>query len=189
VRYWLVGALLLALASLAAARYIPGPSWVSALLAAGMFAGLAIAMAAGLFLRRLLPESAPWKALAAALLAVAAAVGRTALLAQAAEDPEAMRTIHLGRIMLACSTVVWGAVALLWGTLALTDVLDRKVRWGWLSVSVLAVSLALYSIAPLWTFLGLRINHWTLLGLFGLACLAYLLGRIYRWVTNRLDPT
>ena len=187
--YWLVGALLLALASLAAARYVSGPGWVYALFSTGVFVGLAASMSAGTLLRRLMRTKPPgaWKATAAAVLATAAAIGRTSLLAQVAGDPSAMLTIQLWPIILACSTVVWGVVALLWGTLAITELVDPRVRWGWLALGAGAVTLALYSLAPLWYFLGLRINHWTLLGLFGLACLACLLGRLYRWVTKRVD--
>jgi hypothetical protein len=48
------------------------------------------------------------------------------------------------------------------------------------------VTLALYCLAPLWSLLGLRINHWTVVGLFGLGVAAYAAGAAYRWVARRL---
>jgi len=203
--YWLASALLLALASLATARYITSPRWVDALLATGSFLGLASAMLVGLVLRRLArsawlarpartPGEAPrrarrWKPVAALVLASSAALARAALLDQLAADTLAARTIHFGRITLACSTVVWGGVALLWGTLAVTDALEgsRGTRWAEVVVGGAGVTLALHSLAPLWLLLGLKINHWTLFGLFGLACLAYLAGRLYEWLARRRE--
>jgi hypothetical protein len=183
--YWLVGALVLGLASLAAARYLPGPGWIVALLATGAFVGLAVAMAAGLLMRRVLRRGRwPWKAAAAPILALAAAVARASLVSQVLQEPDAALTINFSRLTLACSTVVWGGVALVWGTLALSEALDRR-RWGPAIASGSGVSLALYSVAPLWYLLGLRINHITLLGLFGLACVAYLGGQLWRRLVKR----
>ena len=51
-----------------------------------------------------------------------------------------------------------------------------------MKLPVLAVVLALYSLAPMWHLLGIKVNHWTILGLFGLACLAYGIARLYRFL-------
>jgi amino acid transporter len=191
--YWLVGALALGLASLAAARYISGPGWIAALVATGAFIGLALAMVGGMVLRRVARGSRwPWKAIAAPVLAVAAAVARASLVGQILRDPGASVTIDFWRLALACSTVVWGGVALVWGTLAVSEALDRprdrdRVHWGHVVAAGCGVSLALYALAPLWYLLGLRINHITLLGLFGLACVAYLGGQLWRRLVKRSE--
>jgi hypothetical protein len=188
VVYWLVGALLLAFGSLAAARYITSPLWVDALAATGGFLGLALAMAVGIALRRLAREG--WKPVAALALALGAALARASLVLQLAQDAEAQLTVSFTRLALACSSVVWGAIALVWGTLAISEALEGPRRsWPRLLTAALATSLALYSVAPLWGLLGLRINHWTLLGLFGLACLAYGAGRLWSWLRQKLRPS
>jgi hypothetical protein len=184
VGYWLAGTLLLALASLAAARYITSPRWVDALFATGAFLGLAAGLALGMALRRALGRR-DWKPPAALILGIAAAAVRSGLLLEAAGSP-APAGIQFGRISMACGTVVWGLLALLWGTQGVADAGEGgRTRWGMLLTSAGGVILALFSLAPLWSLLGLRINHWTLLGLFGLACLAYSAGWTYRRIMGR----
>lgn len=174
--YWLAASLLLALGSLAAARYLTSPLWVDALVATGGCLGLALALAAGLLLRRWLGRDR-WLGPAALLLALGAALGRAHLLVRisAVSAP----TIDFPRLALAASTVVWGAVALLWGTLALADALTPRRPLPALGAAA-AVALALYSLAPLFYLLGLKVNHWTVLGLFGLSAAAYGMGRLWR---------
>jgi uncharacterized membrane protein len=41
------------------------------------------------------------------------------------------------------------------------------------------ITLALYALTPLWHLLGLSIDHWTSIGLIGLALLAYGVELIY----------
>jgi len=186
VGYWLAAALLLGLASLAAARYITSAHWVDALFATATFLGLAAGLLLGIAARRAIGRR-DWKPVAALILAVAAGVVRSSLLVQATMAT-APRPIELGRIAMACGTVVWAGLALVWGTLGVSEATaGNKTRWGGLVISGGAVALSLFSLAPLWAALGLRINHWTLLGLFGLACVAYLAGRAYQWLGQRLS--
>ncbi len=199
---WLAILLLLSLGSLAAARYLSSPHWIDALLATAGFATLAAAVAWGMLARRLARD---WKLVAALGLAVAAAAGRYALLTSLESGAAFFTTIQILELTLAAGTVSWGALALLWGTLALSDAMncrgaaqvgrsgeaaatnnlpstsDRR-RWIRVAAAGLAVALALYSLAPLWHLLGLRVNHWTVLGLFGLAGTAYGVGSLYRWL-------
>lgn len=184
--YWLAAALLLGLASLTAARYVTSARWVDALFVTAAFLGLAAGLLLGVVTRRAIGRR-DWKPVAALILAVAAGVVRSSLLLQV-ETTAGPRPIELGRIVMACGTVVWAGLALLWGTLGVSDATSGKgTRWGMLLTSAGAVALALFSLAPLWATLGLRFNHLTLLGLFGLACVAYLAGRAYQWVGHRLS--
>ncbi len=175
--YGLGGALALALISLAAARYLTSPAWVDALVVTGGSLGLAAAFALGLALRRALGRER-WLAPASLALALAAALGRAQLLARVTAERGPV-SIDFARLALAASTVLWGAVALLWGTQALGDAIDARRR-GAAVASGLAVAAALYAVAPLLYMLGLRVNHWTVLGLFGLSVVAYGAGRLVR---------
>jgi hypothetical protein len=205
LRIWLGVALLLALGSLAVARYAASPIWIDALLATGGFLGLAVALAAGLALRRALSA---WKAVAAMLLGVGAMLARASLIAEllvAGGGPA--RQVDFWRMALAVSTVVWGALALIWGALAVGEALELRHAGGTprgasatndharrpprrrdleIVVAAIGLTIALYCLAPLWSLLGLRINHWTVLGLFGLAVVANGLGAAYRWAADRL---
>jgi hypothetical protein len=185
---WLVAALLGAIGSLIVARYASSAAWIDALIATGGCCGLAAAMIVGLIARR---AWSIWKPVASLLLGIGAALARASLLGRIQATPLERQLIDFTALALAISTVVWGAVALLWGTLAVADALeargagDRRARWrsaAHLAMGALGVSLGLYSLAPLWSLLGLRINHWTVLGLFGLAAIAYGIGAIYRRV-------
>ena len=126
---------------------------------------------------------------AALSVAAAAGAGRATLLAHLLLDPAAATRIHFPTMALACSTLAWGGLGLLWGTLAVSDSFDPGSRcrgWGYRLSAVCAVALALYGLAPLWHVLGLKVNHWTVLGLFGLACVAYGIGRVYRMLVAKI---
>lgn len=176
----------LAFLSLVAARYLDAPYWIDALLATGSFLGLAAALALGLGLRKVKKDGA-WQGPAALILALGAAVGRGSLLAELARDPTARVAIDFWRMALACSTVVWGVLALIWGALAVSDGVELsrlrgKRRAGLLGAAggAAAVALALYGVAPLRTFFGVTIDVVTLLGLFVLAAVAYGAGALWR---------
>ena len=189
--YCLVAALALAFLSLVAARYLDAPHWVDALLATGSCLGLSAALALGLLLRRVIRHHA-WHAPAALVLALGAALGRGSLLGELAKDPMARVTIDFGRMALACSTVVWGLVALVWGALAVSDGVElfqqgSRKRAGLLGAlgGAGAVTVALYSVAPLRSFFGITIDAYTLAGLFVLAAMAYGAGALWRRITAR----
>jgi hypothetical protein len=187
VAYALAASLLLALASLALARYITSPWWLDALLASAGFAGLSAGLALGLVARRLGRRS--WKATAAFVLAAAAALARRGLLAQLQAGALQRVSIDFPSLALAACSVVWGALALIWGCLAVSEALEQPRgaagRRLALAGGALAVSGSLYSLAPLGALLGLRLNLWSFVGLFLLACLAYGLGAGWRWLTRR----
>jgi hypothetical protein len=185
VSYWLAASILLSLLSLAAARYLTSPHWVDALVATGGSLGLVCALVTGLLLRRWLGRDR-WLGPAALLVALGAAFGRAHLLARIATA--SVPSIDFPRLALAASTVVWGAVALLWGTLALADALAPRRPLPALGAAV-AVALALYSVAPLLYLLGLKVNHWTVLGLFGLSAVAYGMGRLWRLLARSRERT
>ena len=187
----LLASLALAFLSLVAARFLDAPHWVDALLGTGTFLGLSAALALGLVLRRVI-GSGGWHAPAALILALGAALGRGSLLAQLAGDPLARVTIDFTRMALACSTVVWGVVALIWGALAVSDGVEAFQRGGRRRAGVLgglggaaAVTVALFSVAPLRSFFGVTIDAYTLVGLFALACVAYGAGALWRRLTRR----
>ena len=185
----LLASLALAFLSLVAARYLDAPHWVDALLATGSCLGLSAALALGMVLRRVI-RSGAWQAPAALALALGAALGRSSLLGQLAEEPLARVTIDFTRMALACSTVVWGVVALIWGALAVSDGVELARQGGRKRAGVLgalggagAVTLALYSVAPLRSFFGVTIDVYTLAGLFVLAAVAYGAGALWRRLT------
>lgn len=163
----LVLSLATAILALAFARYTGSARWIQAVIAAGALFGVAAGLAVGMGARRLRPTR--WHGGAALILAVAAAATRFALVA------------HIGRagppsgllpLLLACASVSWGGLALLWGTAGVTDAVRPLARRP-LLLSAAAVSIALYSVAPLGRALGMRVNHWTFLGLLGLAAVAW----------------
>lgn len=187
MRYWLAGAVLIALGGLVAARFLDTPAWIDALFVMGCGIGLAAALVVRMIFGRLLRPPLD-SAVAAALLALLAALTRGflvayALLVQPAAGPP---RIELTSIVLACSSVVWGLVALVWGALAVSDGFAAERRAAPVALGATASTLALYSLSPLWGLLGMRVNAWTLLGLVGLAGLAYGAGAIYRWALARL---
>ena len=187
MRIWLGVALLLGLGCLAAARYVTSPLWIDALLATGGLLGLALALALGLLLRS---ATAAWKGIAALLLGALALAARASLIAELLLGRDVARQVDFWRMAVATSTVVWAALGLLWGAVALSEALEgraprrRAAAEG--TAAALGVTLALYCLAPLWSLLGLRINHWTVVGLFGLGVAAYAAGAAYRWVARRL---
>jgi hypothetical protein len=191
VLLWLIAAVLGAIGSLSVARYASSPVWIDALIATGGCCGLAAAMFVGLVARR---AWSVWKPVASLLLGIGAALARASLIGRIQSTPLERQVIDFPALALAISTVVWGAVALLWGALAVADALEPRAagtpRRGLrgtahLASGALGVSLGLYGLAPLWSLLGLRINHWTVLGLFGLAAAAYGIGAAYRWLARR----
>jgi hypothetical protein len=102
--------------------------------------------------------------------------------------------IDLLQIWLAASSVVWGALALVWAVQTVSDALENPAyskRIGLVRTlgGAAAVALSLHSLTPLWTLFGLRLNVWTLVGLIGLALTAFLLDRalqrIGRWIGSR----
>ena len=185
----LVASLALAFVSLLAARYLTSDHWVDALFVTGGSLGLAGAMVLGLVSRRVTLVRGAWLWPAALILALGAALGRSSLLSQLAHNPSALVTLDFWRIALACSTVVWGVLALVWGALAVSDGVERSPRGARKRRSLravaggaAAVSLALYSVSPLRDFFGITINAVTLAGLFSLAAMAYGAGVLARWV-------
>ena len=184
MRWWLAAGIVGALVGLLFARFLDGPAWVDALVFTGGCLGLIPALALGMIVRRRWPRQ--WLAIASLLLATAAAAARATLLAQL--ESRTMPQIAFWRLTLAASSVVWGAMALIWGALAISDALQRRQgRWPPLLGAGVAVTLSLYSLAPLWSALGLRINHWTVVGLFGLAATAYAIGALYRRLVPPAD--
>jgi hypothetical protein len=184
VRYWLLAGLLLAFGSLAAARYLPAPAWIQALVFTGAFAALATGVAAAMGLRLAL---ARWHAVAALGLGVAAALSRWALLAHLEQAPEARLLISFWRLALAGASVAWGLLATTWGSMAVSDAVDSggSRRWLQLLGGSAGVAAGLYSVAPLLYLAGLTLNLWSVIGLFGLAAFTYGAGTLYRRILGR----
>jgi hypothetical protein len=180
VIYWLAAALLGGLAALAAARHLPSPHWIDALIATGGCAALALALGVGLLLRGIL--RARWLAPTSLLAGAGAAGGRAYLVARVTAAPAARLVVDFAGLGLAAATVVWGALALGWGALAVSDACGAggRGRWPGGVAGGGAVALGLHSLAPLWLALGLRINHWTALGLLGLALVGWGAGQGWR---------
>jgi hypothetical protein len=158
---------------------------------------VAICAAVGLAARRLLRPR--FRAAAAGIACgAAAALTRQVLMAviraRATDAPPQIRPLSL---LAAVFTLVGGVFALLWGCAALrrlgAPAEDATTRtWPDLLVGGAAVALGLYGISPVWQALGLRVNHWTFVGLAALAFLAYLIeegvGRL--WGGDRISrPT
>ncbi|PIE65854.1 MAG: hypothetical protein CSA24_01785 [Deltaproteobacteria bacterium] len=180
--WWLLASLAAALGCLVGARYIDAPIWLDLLWGTLAAASLAVAFAIALALRRIATER--WHAPAALILALGAAIGRVGALTLLLRAPERQPNIDVSKMALAASSIAWSALALLWGVLAVADALERpaddplpKAR---LAASALAVTLALFCVAPLWRLLGLSINATTVVGLFGLAAVAYGAAVLYR---------
>ncbi len=179
MRWVLLGAIALGLLTLTLARYISDDVWVHFLMATGGFLGLAAAMSVAMLVRR---WSVAWKPTTAMILALAAAIARSRLLSKLSQVDSARVEIDFVEISLAMSTVIWGTLALIWGTMALNDLIVANRPKRFLLAPMMAVSLALYSVSPLFGLLGMRVNLWTILCLFGLAGVAYGLGATYRWL-------
>ncbi|MBK8482715.1 MAG: hypothetical protein IPL40_16380 [Proteobacteria bacterium] len=184
---WVVS-LLAGLLALTLARFLEGPGWVVALWALGASLGVATALALGLALRSWAP--AAWSCWAALLLAGGAALGRATALMAARGTATSPPAIDWQRVTVASGSVAWALLALLWGTHGLAQQVEttvaRGVR-GWLATiaAAAAIVLALHSAAPFWRLIGLDVNLFTVLGLFGLAATAYALEAAYRWLRRR----
>jgi hypothetical protein len=124
--------------------------------------------------------SAPRRAALAGVVAgVAAALTRQALMgmirARAADAPPQIRPLAL---LAATFTLVGGAFALLWGCATLRRLAAEpgdgaRRTWPDLVLGGAAVALGLYGLSPVGQALGIRVNHWTFLGLVALAVVAY----------------
>lgn len=159
--------LALAILALAVARYATSAAWIYGVIISGGLFGTSAGLAIGLAARRLRPIR--WHGAAALVVALAAAGTRFALVAHI---DRAGSPTGLLPVLLACASVSWGALGLLWGTAGVTDSV-RPLAPAQLLVSTAAVSIALYSVAPLGWLLGLTFNRWTLIGLFGLSAIAW----------------
>jgi len=179
MRLLAVGGLVVAFVCLALARFLGEPGWRWAL--TGVMVGLSVAGcgAVGALVARFVqpPRRA---ALAGVAAGVAAALTRQVLMgmirARAADAPPKIRPLPL---LAAVFTLVGGAFALLWGCAVLRRLAaepggDHERRtWPDLLLGGLAVALGLYGISPLGQALGIRVNHWTFVGLALLALFAY----------------
>ncbi|MCK5799588.1 MAG: hypothetical protein KAI47_20500, partial [Deltaproteobacteria bacterium] len=105
-------------------------------------------------------------------------------------DPHQRGAIDVTSMIAAASSLSWGTLALLWGVAALAAVFDAPgdacLPWPRLTTAALGTVIALICVAPIGRLLGLRIDVWTLLGLFGLAIVAYLIDLSYRRIRDRL---
>ncbi len=181
---WLLASIIIAFAGLAAAAFLDDASaLVPSLLVTGGACGLSLAFLLALLLRHLAGPTRylPWVAL---ITAGASAAARHSLLAELNRDPMVAVTIDFTRLALAASSVAWGAAALIWGAVVVSAAVETGARRavGRLLAGGGAVSLALYSLGPLWALAGLNLNHWTLVGLAALAAVAYGAGALYRRV-------
>jgi hypothetical protein len=161
------------------AAYLGEPGWRWAL--AGVMVGSSVAAcgALGAVLARFV-QSPRREAIAGVVSGVAAALTRQALMglirARAADSPPQIRPLAL---LAAVFAIVGGAFALLWGCAALRRLAvetggDRARRtWPDLALGGIAVALGLYGVSPVGQALGVKVNHWTFIGLAALALLAY----------------
>lgn len=176
-----------AFVALVAARYLQSAIWLDFLWLFALCTGLAAAMAVGLLMRRFAPP--PWPAWTALLLSLGALAGRARLLRGLLAQPLRRQTIDLADVLLAASTVAWGLLALLWGVHALSGLVERPTGERLAKAPTIAAASAvigaLFCVAPLWRLLGLGIDHFTILGLFGLAAVAYGIDRLYQRFSRR----
>lgn len=176
-----------AFVALVAARYLDTPIWLDFLWLFALCTGLAGGLAVGLLMRRFGPR--PWAAWTALALGVGALAGRARLISGLLADPARRQTIDLGDVLLAASTVAWGLLGLLWGVHALSQLVERppgeRLARAPVIAAASAVIGALFCVAPLWRLLGLGIDHFTILGLFALAAIAYGIDRLYLRLTRR----
>lgn len=191
MRLALMGALVASLSFLAIARYAQGPLWVDALWLCGGSLGLAVGLLWAIAARRL--SSTRWMAWTSAVLGAGALAARAALVGQLVAGTRSGLEVDFWRMSLAVTTVVWGLLALVWGSLAVSDGWERDdesagTRWFLLVAGGTGVATALYSVAPLAVLVGLRTNIWTVTGLFALALAAYSVGAGARALGRRLSP-
>ncbi|MBI5480179.1 MAG: hypothetical protein HY906_15035 [Deltaproteobacteria bacterium] len=173
------GGLASAFVCLLFAAALGDPGWRWAL--AGVMVGISVAAcgAFGAVVARLVAAPRRW-ALAGIVAGVAAALTRQVLMgmirARAADAPPQIRPLAL---LAATFTIVGGAFALLWGCAALRRLAagpggdGTRRTWPDLVLGGIAVSLGLYGISPVGQALGIKVSHWTFIGLAALALLAY----------------
>lgn len=171
----------LTLAALAAAHFIESPAWIHALTLSLGGLGLTLALIAALILRRL---SQDWALILGTTLGLAATLSRTMLLQKLLVAPAAARPIDVAEIFLGASSVAWALLALVWSVHGLAAIVIARGKRTQNILRLVAagagISLALYALTPLWHLLGLGIDHWTAVGLLGLALLAYGVEVLYR---------
>jgi hypothetical protein len=171
------------------AAYLKEPAWRWALLGITISGSIALCATAGALAHRV--TGGVRQALAPGLACgVAAALTRQVLLAlvrsRAADAPPQIRPLTL---FAATFTIVGGLAALLFGIAALRRLggasegtrLRRGIAF---SAGGIAVALGLYGISPVWHSLGWRVNHWTFIGLAGLALCAYLIEEGVAWLAG-----
>lgn len=173
---WWIGATAgAAVACLAAARYLSTASWVVALWGSLGCAVLTVGLLLGWIGRRALGPR--WQPGTALVLAAGAMIQRIGLALRLQQDPTRLEGIDPPNMTLVCGTIVWAALALTWGALALADALDdTAARTGpRVMRTVLAagtVTLSLYALAPIFPLLGIHMHPAVIVA--GLACLATL---------------
>lgn len=192
MRAWLLGTLACALVALLCARYLGAPHWLYGLWGTIGFAAMALALAAGLVARHLWP--AHWLPTASAVLGAGATLMRVVLTQTLVADPARAARIELADTTLAAASMAWGTLALFWGTHGVLAAFDAPPaspaasgaqRLARILLAGMGVSGGLYALAPLRHFFGLRINHWTILGLAALVGIASLLDRAYLALRRR----
>jgi hypothetical protein len=188
---------------LTGAAYLGEPAWRYALL--GVMAGLSLGLCASLGAVVERTVSPARQAIICGMsVGVVAAVTRQVLLAflraRAAGAPPQIRPASF---FAAVFTIVGGLFALLWGCAALRRLMAattttrlasgsppaatgaaRRTRALEIAGAGAAVALGLYGISPLGLAVGLRVNHWTFLGLAALALIAYGVEEAVAWVAS-----
>lgn len=179
MRLAFAGALLAGLSFLVLARYAHTSLWVDALWLCGGSLGLALALIVAMAARRL--SGRRWQAWTSAMLGAGALAARASLVGQVLTGQHSGLQIDFWRMGLAVTTVVWGLLALVWGSLAVSDAWEQvdtpgRIRWIQLLIGGTGVATALYSVAPIAALMGVQTNIWTVAGLFALALAAYSVG-------------
>ena len=166
-----IGGLLVAFASLVAARYLTSRGLVL-----GLFG---IALGLGVTLQAVLAGTLRWAtrsdrtpALAAGGIAAGGALlGRAALLVTIGLDPEAAHTIDPATMGTAAIALTSAFAGLGWSVI----VLGRRPTPGWphAMIATLCASACLYTLGPLLLSLGMPVSPWTFLSLAALGVAFY----------------
>lgn len=166
-----IGGVVAAFCALVAARYLSSKHLIPCLASVALGAAVtAHAIAAGLLRWATRSERTPALA-AAALSALAALLGRAALVVTIGLDPEAAQRID-PFAMGAAAVALTGALAgLAWSVV----VLGRRPAPGWphMLAATLVISACLYTLGPLLLSLGLPVSPWTFLSLAAVGVLFY----------------